>query len=261
MPKISPRVLTALIGIPITLLLVFLGGWAFKLFVVALAIIGLRELQNALGRSEDYRGTRIVGAVGYVALAFAVWFGISALWGVGIVAALLILSVLFYDSAARFSLASLAVTVLATLYVGLFALLPPLREIENGRFLWLMLGCVWGNDTAAYYVGRALGKHKLTSLSPGKTREGALGGLGFSVAIGAALGALLKVPIADGLVLGLILGFATILGDLSESFWKRELGIKDLGAIFPGHGGVLDRCDSILFAALATTIWLAARHP
>ncbi len=257
MPKISPRILTALIGIPVVLLLVFLGGWAFKLFVALLALIGLRELQNALARSEDYRGTRIVGAVAYVALAFAVWNGISALWGIATVAVLLILSVLFYDTTSRFSLASLAVTILATLYVGLFALLPPLREIQGGKFLWLMLACVWGNDTAAYYIGRAIGKRKLTTLSPGKTRAGALGGLFFSIAIGVGVGLWLKVPALDGLVFGLMTGFATILGDLSESFWKRELGAKDLGTIFPGHGGVLDRCDSILFAALATTIWLA----
>ena len=259
MPKIPARVLTALIGIPLVLGLVYLGDWPFRLFVLLLALIGLRELQSALARSPDYAGTRIVGAVAYVALGFAVWFGVSQLWALGTVAALLILSVLFYDTAARPSLASLSMTILATLYVSLFALLPPLREVENGRYLWLMLGCVWGNDTAAYYVGRALGKHKLTSLSPGKTREGALGGLLFSIGIGVGLGLLLSIPPREGLTLGLILGFATILGDLSESFWKRELEIKDLGTIFPGHGGVLDRCDSILFAGLATTIWLASR--
>ena len=258
MPKIQPRVLTALIGIPLVLLVVYLGGWAFKLFILALALIGLRELGNALSRSVDYAGTRLIGAVAYVAVFFAVWWGLSELWAVATLAALFILSVVFYDSAARFSLASLAVTMLATFYVALFALLPPLRD-AHANFLWLMLGCVWGNDTAAYYVGRAVGKHKLTSLSPGKTREGALGGLVCSVVVGAVLGWLLKIPIAQGLGLGLVLGFATILGDLAESFWKRELGIKDLGTLFPGHGGVLDRCDSILFAALATTIWLANR--
>lgn len=256
MPKISPRILTALIGIPLVLLLVWLGGLWFKFLILALALIGLRELQNALGRSEDYRGTRLVGAVAYVALGCAVWWGISPNWATATLAALLVLSVIFYDSTARFSLASLAVTLLATLYVGLFALLPPLRQ-DHAPFLWLMLGCVWANDTAAYYVGRALGKKKLTTLSPGKTREGALGGLVFSVIAGAGLSSLLQIPPVEGLILGLILGFATILGDLSESFWKRELGVKDLGTIFPGHGGVLDRCDSILFAALATTLWLA----
>ena len=257
MPKISPRILTALVGIPLVLILVWWGGVAFKLFVLLLALIGLRELQNALGRSENYRGTRLVGAVAYVAVFCAVWWGISALWAASTLAALFIVSVLFYDTGARFSLASLSVTMLATIYVALFALLPPLRQ--SGNWLWLMLGCAWASDTAAYYVGRALGKNKLTSLSPGKTREGALGGILFSVIAGALLAALLHIPIAQGLSLGLVLGFATIIGDLAESFWKRELGAKDLGTILPGHGGVLDRCDSILFAALATTIWLLNR--
>lgn len=257
MPKISPRILTALIGIPLVLGLVWWGGTPFKVFVLALALLGLRELQNALGRSEDYRGTEIVGAVAYVSVFWAVWWGISTLWAVATLASLLILSVLFYDTTARFSLASLAVTMLATFYVSLFALLPPLRA--NGNWLWLMLFCVWANDTAAYYVGRAIGKNKLTSLSPGKTREGALGGIAASVVVGAGLSWAFKLPLSQGIGLGLVLGFATILGDLSESFWKRELGVKDLGTLLPGHGGVLDRCDSILFAALATTIWLLNR--
>ncbi len=257
MSKISPRILTALVGIPLVLGLVWWGGAPFKLFVLALALVGLRELQNAMGRSEDYRGTKLMGAVAYVSVFCAVWWGISALWAASTLAILFIVSVLFYDTTARFSLASISVTLLATVYVALFALLPPLRE--NGNWLWLMLGCVWANDTAAYYVGRAIGKHKLISLSPGKTREGALGGIFFSVIVGAGLGVLLHIPIAQGLGLGLILGFATIFGDLAESFWKRELGVKDLGTLLPGHGGVLDRCDSILFAALATTIWLMNR--
>ena len=257
MPKISPRILTALIGIPIVLVIVGLGGVPFKLFVLALALLGLRELQNALDRSEDYRGAKLVGAVAYISVFWAVWWGVSTLWAIATLASLLILSVLFYDTTARFSLASLAVTMLATFYVSLFALLPPLRE--SSHWLWLMLFCVWANDTAAYYAGRAFGKNKLTSLSPGKTREGALGGIIASVVVGAVLALAFKIPFAQGLGLGLILGFATIFGDLSESFWKRELGVKDLGALFPGHGGVLDRCDSILFAALATTIWLMNR--
>ena len=257
MPKISPRILTALIGIPLVLALTWLGGVPFKIFVLALALLAVRELQNALGRSEDYRGTQIIGAVAYISVGWAVWWGISTLWASATLASLLILSVLFYDTTARFSLASLAVTLLATFYVSLFALLPPLRE--HGSWLWLMLFCVWANDTVAYYVGRAIGKNKLTSLSPGKTREGALGGIFASVVVGAALAIAFKLSLSGGIGLGLVLGFATILGDLAESFWKRELGVKDLGTLFPGHGGVLDRCDSILFAALATTIWLMNR--
>lgn len=257
MPKISPRILTALIGIPLVLGVVALGGIAFKIFVLLLALVGLRELQTALKRSVDYAGTQIIGAVAYVAVFFAVWWGISALWASATLATLLILGVLFYDTAARFSLASLSVTMLATFYVALFGLLPPLRE--NGSWLWLMLFCVWANDTAAYYVGRAIGKNKLISLSPGKTREGALGGIAASVLVGSLLALLFKIPFAQGFGLGLILGFATIFGDLAESFWKREFGVKDLGSLLPGHGGVLDRCDSILFAALATTLWLMNR--
>ncbi|HZI92935.1 MAG TPA: phosphatidate cytidylyltransferase, partial [Patescibacteria group bacterium] len=111
---------------------------------------------------------------------------------------------------------------------------------------------VWLSDAAAYVFGSLLGRHKLAPmLSPGKTVEGAIGAL--MVAVGATLVAKVwffrKLGFTDALCLGLLMGGAGMIGDLAESLLKRSAGVKDSGWLFPGHGGMLDRADSLLFAA------------
>jgi phosphatidate cytidylyltransferase len=252
MKKISPRILTALVGIPVVLFLAYSGGLAFKIFVLLLALGALRELDLAIRKSEDYGGSKLLGSVGYISLIFAVWNGPSAFWALGTLVALLILGVLFYDMNARTSLASIAVTMLCTLYISLFGILPLLREEDAGagKWFWLMLFCVWASDTLAYYAGRTFGKHKISPLSPGKTWEGFAGGFIGAIICGFVASRWLGIPLAHGALFGACMGIAAPLGDLIESFFKRELGTKDMGAIFPGHGGILDRCDSILFCSL-----------
>lgn len=263
MKRISPRVATALVGIPIVLGIVWWGGWAFWTLVALLAFGALRELQLAIKKSDAYGGAPLVGPVAYASLAIVLLNALnrrtdvlSTPWAIAVTVALLLLCVLFYDSRAKISLASVSLTLLATLYVSLFALLPSLRSVADGRWFFFTLFCVWAGDTAAYYVGQALGKHKLSSLSPGKTWQGLIGGWIFAVLVGLALGWYWNIPLRDAASLAFLIGVAAAGGDLIESFWKRELGVKDLGAIFPGHGGILDRCDSLLLATLATTFFL-----
>ncbi len=125
---------------------------------------------------------------------------------------------------------------------------------------WALLSavfCVWASDTGAYFAGRAWGKRSLApSLSPKKTVEGALGGLAGSVLVGIAIAVGLHLSPIFGGVLGVVAGIAGPLGDLWESALKREAGIKDFGTLLPGHGGVLDRFDSLLFVApFAYLLW------
>lgn len=128
-----------------------------------------------------------------------------------------------------------------------------IRHMADGSFLIFFLFLVtWANDTAAYYVGTYLGRHPMAPrISPKKTWEGAVGGLVGSVAAAFACRAwfLGSLGVADAAVLGLLIGIAAPLGDLGESVLKRSAGVKDSGGIIPGHGGVLDRVDSLIFTA------------
>jgi len=151
---------------------------------------------------------------------------------------------------------SLCSTVFPVLFVGLMlGHLVALRSLpgEDGKDpLLLLFVCVYLGDTAAYYVGTRFGRRKLApALSPKKSWEGAVGGTLASIAGGviAHFTFYQRLPISQGLLLGLLLGVAGIVGDLAESLVKRASGVKDSSGLLPGHGGALDRTDSLLFAA------------
>jgi len=259
MKKIEARVWTALVGIPVVLVLVAWGGLAFKAFCTVLAMVGVWELGRALRTSEAFGGARLVGWVAYPATIWAVWFGAthSFAWTAGVVVSLGVLAVVFGGrEAGRISLQSLCATLFSTLYVSLFSALPLLREFgTKGVWFWLVLGCVWAGDTGAYYGGKRFGKHLLSPLSPKKTREGLAVGIVCAVLVAPIAAHFFHLPLGKALLLAGCVGTIAPIGDLFESFVKRELGVKDLGTLLPGHGGVLDRCDSLLFAAWAA-LWV-----
>lgn len=152
--------------------------------------------------------------------------------------------------------------------VGLVLLVPAwlgLTTLHSESAWWLMylFGLVWGADTGAYFAGRAFGKNKLApQVSPGKTREGLFGGLALTMVLAIAVALyrdLNGVHLAAFLGLSLLTVLASVLGDLFESMAKRRVGIKDSGSIFPGHGGALDRIDSLTSAAPVFALgWLLA---
>jgi len=258
------RYLTAAIGIPLVLFLVWLGGTAFVVVITILALLGLRELELACKSAS----TPLVSVVAYsflLAILFFAWrYAIAgdrshadAIWLWLLPVALMLLGVLSFGAHGKVSLASIALTQLAVFYVGLFSFLLLLRffPVGNGALLWLVLIGVWTSDSAAFFAGRAFGKTKLTPLSPGKTREGFVIGVLATVAVCVGLSLSFHFGFTQGLAMGILIALAAPLGDLIESFWKRELDVKDMGALFPGHGGVLDRCDSILLASFAVYLY------
>jgi len=156
-----------------------------------------------------------------------------------------------------------AVVAFGVLYVAwLLGHLILVRRLADGPFLIFFLFLVtWANDTAAYYVGSFWGRHQMAPrISPGKTWEGAAGGLLGSVAASFACRAwfLDSLGAADAAALGLLIGVAAPLGDLGESVLKRSAGAKDSGALIPGHGGVLDRVDSLIFTTPVLYYYLLA---
>ena len=128
-------------------------------------------------------------------------------------------------------------------------------QLSGGTTLLLLFLCLWAGDTAGYLVGRAFGRHKMApQISPQKTWEGASANLIGAVLTGFWAGPALGVGATAGLLIGLAVGVLGQLGDLAESAWKRSHGRKDSGVLLPGHGGILDRFDSLLFAAPVVTI-------
>lgn len=145
-----------------------------------------------------------------------------------------------------------ALLVFAPVYVGIpLGVIAVVQSTAGPAATTWLVAVIAVSDSAQYYTGRAFGRRKLApAVSPAKTIEGAVGGVAVAAAAGAALGAMcLHVPVAEAGALALILALAGIAGDLFESLLKRSAGVKDSSALIPGHGGVLDRIDSHLFAA------------
>lgn len=260
----NARYLTAAIGIPLVLGVVWLGGLAFSIVIALLALASIRELELACRRAQ----APLVGFLAYPALLLILGLTWSfaregerlhadAVWLWLLPVAALVAGVLFYGKRRQITLVSLALTQLAVFYVGLFAFIILLRLFPGGGwhlFLIVLFG-VWASDTAAYFAGRSFGKVRLTTLSPGKTREGLVAGILVTIAVCVGLAQAFGFGILHGLAIGALVALAAPLGDLIESFWKRELGAKDMGAVLPGHGGILDRCDSLLLASFMVYLY------
>jgi phosphatidate cytidylyltransferase len=265
------RILTALILIPLVLLLVFLGPrWLITVFTAGLAALAAWEYMGLaeLGGTKPPRVAVVVAIAALFAGNFeypdltAATFGILSLG---------LLVYCTFRSPAQRVMPDAAVSIFSLVYIGFTLLaLPALREQANGPSLVTFLLCVvWAGDIVALYVGRALGRHKLAPrLSPKKTWEGAVGSVIGSLLAAAGLLALtewlaqwnsakLSFPeeVWYWLVLAVVVNVAAQVGDLAESALKRSAGVKDSGTLLPGHGGVLDRIDALLLAA--PVLWYA----
>ena len=271
------RALTAIIGIPLGLLIVYLGGWWLAVAVALLALLGLAELYRltAARSLEAYVWLGYPLALLSVALP-ALRPANSTSWQIELpvlclgLLALLVWAVILLprESGGRLLATIVGVGYVAHLLSYLLRLrnlaAPPLHLGRSGVLLDFgalslagVLVICWGMDTAAYAIGKTIGRHKLCpNLSPGKTIEGALAALLAATLLSVGLLKLMGLPAMYGLWLGLILGIAGQLGDLFESLLKRRAGVKDSGALLPGHGGVLDRFDSLLFNAPAAFFYL-----
>jgi phosphatidate cytidylyltransferase len=251
------RILTALIAVPLLLLVVLKGpAWLFLVATLAFALAGFWELSR-LGSKVGLR----LFAVGYplVALSVAGFYpGFPALQETGPAILLLVgLAAVFTRDPGRETLFAATTTVFAIFYTGaLLGTVVGLRMIapeELGRsWLVFLLAVTMVGDAGAYFVGRGLGKRALAPvLSPKKTMEGLVGGILFSIVAALVVRhlALPQLAFATAVGLGLTMALLGVVGDLFESLLKRSAGVKDTSSLVPGHGGVLDRIDSLLFAA------------
>ncbi len=266
--NLAQRIAVAAIFGPLILFLVFRGGEYFLYFILLLAAIGAYEYLSR-GGFRIYSPFFVVPFVGIVS---AIWLsatdhsvvGTLPLLGVFLLVGIMLaigkepIDILFRK---------LTYVIWGTFYLGL--LYPYVYRIR-GEAAWmepspgqwwllLLFASLWLGDTAAMFFGKSFGRHKLApTVSPNKTVEGFLGGLvGYLVAaMIVKIFWLTSVPAYHFVVIALLLGLFGQLGDLVESLWKRSLGIKDSSHIIPGHGGVLDRFDSLLFSAPVLYLYL-----
>ena len=252
------RVLSAVILIPPVLLLAYWGGvWFLGLILLVGALTGW-EFYALVQRGgvTAQRGLGILAILVFVAAAY--WPGSPYLLPALTVFVVLSLILTLFRHEAQ-PVTAWAWTIAGALYLGiLLNHFVALRNLPQG-LAWLALAVLltWTNDSAAYFVGRAVGRHKFWPRhSPKKTWEGVVGGLTFAIIVGALLGAWwLGLPWWNGALLGVAVSITGPLGDLSESMVKRQFGAKDSGNLIPGHGGAWDRIDSLLFIVPTVFYW------
>jgi phosphatidate cytidylyltransferase len=257
MSQFWSRILVAVVGLPVVLYLVWLGGpWLFVLTAFA-ATAALHELFSI---ARPLRPLVLAGYTGAVLALLGAWLGGTEWMAAGFMSTLLLAFLLKGVSQTRQSLAiAVAATVLGAGWIGLglahAVLLRAIPPTDDGRLaIFTVLLAVFGADTLAYLTGRVIGRHRLApSISPGKTWEGLVAGT--IVAVLVPFFALYHSDFLDvwrSLVLGVVIAVSAPIGDLFESAVKRDFGVKDSGGLLLGHGGMLDRLDALLFASVAS---------
>ncbi|GHO43093.1 phosphatidate cytidylyltransferase [Ktedonospora formicarum] len=274
--SVGQRLLTAFVLIPVVLVVVWFGGWASFAATLILLVLGAYELHTMLQRA-GYRPMLWLslgwGLLFQIAVLFPAQRAVLLEAGLGVVL-LVSFPVLFARKNLDGSIIDWALTLTTSLYIGVpTSLLLLLRGFGAGvvqltpslvvtlpHGAWWTLATllgVWGFDSAAFFTGRLVGRHKLAPrISPAKSWEGAAGGLVFSIIASLLCTVLpLGLPWYLAVLLGILIGIAATFGDLSESLIKRQMHVKDSGQIVPGHGGALDRIDSLLFAVIVVSMF------
>jgi len=248
------RILPAVVFLPTFYYIVRLSPPFFGMLVAVAGVLALLELYR-LASAQGLRCQRLSGVLMVLGIFYSFFrpdfpLAVPLLAGLAGVPAVSLLGRRRVEE----SLGSDAVTVFAALFIGtLFGYQIRLRGLgdELGReLIFFLFLVVWAGDTAAYYIGSALGRRPLSPrVSPRKTVEGAIAGIAASVfaALVARWWFLPRLTVGDSVLVGVLLALTGILGDLVESMWKRGAGAKDSASLVPGHGGILDRSDSLLF--------------
>lgn len=249
------RVLVAVILIPLVIGLLYVGGIPWLSGVLLASVLAWREMAAIL-RRKPFAADRVLGLFFIVGVIADAYLRSLPSWHFDLLRPLLVALIIISlfltlrDRGAQ-PTADWGITIACALYLGItLSYLVALRQRSNG-FAWAAVAFIvtWTCDTAAYFVGRAWGKHLWwPRISPRKTWEGLAGGTAGALGVGALLGVgWLGLPWGQAVLLGALVAVVAPFGDLAESLFKRQANVKDSSQLIPGHGGALDRLDSLLF--------------
>jgi phosphatidate cytidylyltransferase len=267
MGNLTQRVLTAVFGIPILFFVFYRGGLLFLLLILFVISMGQFEFFKLL-ETKGISSERFFAVVSSAVLAIAAYIGYLQFLAVFTAITIVAFILQFRKQDLSNAIVELGTTFTGIIYLGWFlshAILlrnldhyPVIREyaetvqrVKDVGFFYVVfvVACTFLNDTGAYFVGKWKGEKRLIpSISPGKTVEGTIGGIVSAIITGGVVNLMFKSPLeySWAFLFGLIIGVIAVLGDLVESLIKRSGGVKDSGVILPGHGGVLDRFDSLI---------------
>lgn len=259
--SLKTRMLTAVIEVPLIILILIAPAPVITVLVAAASLIALYEYYKAVGLT-DKKLLCIAGFIASLVISLGSGFTVSASL-ILVYVYVLILFVIMLSSKGKVKILDICKLALGLVYIPYFmSHITYIRTLPYGNlYVWLVFLGAFMTDSAAYFTGTFLGKHKLCpKISPNKTIEGAIGGVlggGLSFILYGYIVNTFFTQFIDGksinygliFILGLLVSVASQIGDLVASYIKREYEIKDYGNLFPGHGGMLDRCDSIILVA------------
>lgn len=270
------RIISAAVAIVLLAAVVYMGSVAIGMAVFVMALIGTYEFYRALSKG----GFKPIYPAGFISCLILLYLAVSVAvpdisgairdntallaLALGVFALLVLLFCLLIFSNGKYSVADISVTMFGIIYVVfLFSFVTLTRNLENGYlYIWLIFIGAWATDIFAYFTGVNIGKTKiLPKVSPKKSLEGSIGGIVGCMAVmllfGLYFNNVINIPLYHFAILGGICGVLSQIGDWAASAVKRAVNIKDYGSIMPGHGGVLDRLDSILFTGPAVYFYIS----
>ena len=247
------RLISGIVLVIIALATIISGSWILFFTLLAVSLIGMRELYKVMKVSDEHVTVlELVGYLGAVLYYIAMTADFGNYGTMAIIISMILILFVYVFGYPKYHAEQVMAAFFGVVYVAvMLSFIYLTRSLPDGKFLvWLIFLCSWGCDTCAYCVGMLIGKHKMAPvLSPKKSIEGAVGGVAGAALLGVIYAAATQGKMAEYALICAVGALISMVGDLAASAIKRNQNIKDYGKLIPGHGGILDRFDSVIITA------------
>lgn len=247
------RLISGIVLVIIALATIISGSWILFFTLLAVSLIGMRELYKVMKVSDEHVTVlELVGYLGAVLYYIAMKADFGSYGTMAIIISMILILFVYVFGYPKYHAEQVMAAFFGVVYVAvMLSFIYLTRSLPDGKFLvWLIFLCSWGCDTCAYCVGMLIGKHKMAPvLSPKKSIEGAVGGVAGAALLGVIYAAATQGKMAEYALICAVGALISMVGDLAASAIKRNQNIKDYGKLIPGHGGILDRFDSVIITA------------